>query len=67
MRLPRAPGALPSTAPIPRLGKLFIVAAVLGAVFLALGLGGEIVFFTVAGGIFLGDVALALIVGHHVS
>jgi small neutral amino acid transporter SnatA (MarC family) len=66
-RLPRAQGALPSTAPIPRAGKLFMTVLTFGTVFLGFGLMAEMPLFTLAGGILLGIVALALIVGHHVS
>src|SRR3954454_24342681 len=63
----RAPGALPSTAPIPRFGKVFIGVGVLGLTLVGLGVAQRnlpLVFF---GAGILAVVALAAVVGHHVS
>src|SRR3954465_15691906 len=64
---PRAPGALPSTRPIPRFGKLFIGLGVLGVTLVGLGVAQRntpLVFF--GAGILAGG-ALAAGGGHHVS
>jgi hypothetical protein len=66
-QLPMAAGAHPSSAPIPKSGKLFITCAVLGTIFLTIGLTERISILTLLGGTLLGIVALVLIVGHHVS
>jgi hypothetical protein len=63
----RAPDALPSTAPIPRIGKVFIALAALGLTLVGLGVAQRnlpLVFF---GAGVLAVVALAAVVGHHVS
>jgi hypothetical protein len=63
----RAPDALPSTGPIPRFGKVFIAISVLGLTLVGLGVAQRnlpLVFF---GAGILAVVALAAVVGHHVS
>jgi hypothetical protein len=62
-----AAGAVPSTAPIPRIGKLF-----LGSVIVGLGLlvGGALtpsVALLYAGLAVLGGVTLVSLIGHHVT
>jgi hypothetical protein len=64
---PLAAGALPSKAPIPPVGKLFIASALLGVALLAAGLvGGIPVIFYIGVGL-MAVVLLAALVGHHVS
>jgi hypothetical protein len=65
--LPMAPDALPSTAPIPRVGKLFIAAALLGVALVASGLVGGIALLIYIGVGVLAVVLLGALVGHHVS
>jgi len=63
----RAPDALPSTGPIPRFGKVFIAVGVLGLTLVGLGVAQRnlpLVFFGLG---ILAVVALAAVVGHHVS
>lgn len=65
--LPRAAGALPSTGPIPRLGKLFIAALVLGLALVASGIAvGNFPLLYFGLGI-VAVVVLVGIIGHHVS
>jgi hypothetical protein len=62
-----AAGAIPSNAPIPHVGRLFIVATVVGLFLLLLGLGTGAFPAAWIGGAILAVVIVALIVGHHVS
>ena len=67
LELPRAAGALPSTGPIPRAGKLFIAATLVGLVLIISGVAMRFPILLFAG---LGVLALVTIVGligHHVS
>jgi hypothetical protein len=59
--------AHPPTAPIPRIGKAFIASALLGLALVGLGLAGRNPKLICAGAGILVVVALALLVGHHVS
>ena len=63
----RAPDALPSTAPIPRIGKMFMVSAALGVGLIGFGLAGRNPLLLCFGAGVLVVLALAVIVGHHVS
>jgi hypothetical protein len=64
---PLAPGAHPSTAPIPAVGKLFIASALLGVGLVVLGIVGRNPVMIYIGAGVLGVVLLAGLVGHHVS
>ncbi len=63
----RAVDALPSTAPIPRIGKAFIASAVLGLTLVGLGVAWRSPLLLCFGAGVLAVVALTAIVGHHVS
>jgi hypothetical protein len=65
--LPRAAGALPSTGPIPRAGKLFIVAVFLGMLLVTSGIALHNYPVICIGAIVLAVVAVVAIVGHHIS
>jgi len=65
--LPRAPGALPSTGPIPHVGKVFIAALLLGLVLIAIAIGTHILPLLFFGLGVLAVVALVGLIGHHVS
>ena len=59
--------AHPPTAPIPRIGKAFIASALLGLALVGLGVAARNPALLYAGAGLLIVVALALVVGHHVS
>lgn len=65
--LPRAAGALPSTGPIPRLGKMFIAAVFLGMLLVTSGIATHNSPLICFGAGILAVVAVIAIVGHHVS
>lgn len=67
LKLPRAPGAHPSRAPIPRVGKLFIASLVAGLALVGTGIGMGVGSTLIAGLVLLGVVAVVAVVGHHVS
>jgi hypothetical protein len=62
-----AAGALPSKAPMPRIGKMFIASALLGLTLVALGVVESNPLLLYFGGGMLAVVAVGLIIGHHVS
>jgi hypothetical protein len=63
----RAANAIPSHGPIPRFGKAVIAAAFLGVTLVGLGVALRNPPLLYFGAGVLGMVALAVIVGHHVS
>jgi hypothetical protein len=65
--LPRAAGALPSTGPIPRAGKLFIAALILGLTLVATALATHNRPLLCFGLGVLAAVAIVAIIGHHFS
>ncbi len=67
LHLPRAAGALPSTGPIPRIGKMFIAALLLGLALVASGIAlGNNPLLCFGLGI-VAVVVLIGVIGHHVS
>ena len=63
----RAADALPSTAPIPRIGKAVIAASLLGLTLVGLGIAWRNPLLLCFGAGVLAVVALTAIMGHHVS
>jgi hypothetical protein len=63
----RSANAIPSTGPIPRFGKAVIAASLLGLTFVGLGVVWRNPPMLCFGAGVLAVVALAAIVGHHVS
>jgi hypothetical protein len=65
--LPRAAGAHPSSAPIPRIGKVFIGLLFLGLALMGAGAVERQPLLLITGAIVVGVVALVAVIGHHVS
>jgi ABC-type proline/glycine betaine transport system permease subunit len=65
--MPVAPGAHPSSAPIPRVGKLFIGSAALGMAMIVAGVAGGNARLILMGAVVLAVMAVVAVIGHHVS
>jgi hypothetical protein len=63
---PMAPNAHPSTAPIPRSGKLFILFTLIGLGLLVAGFGVKILLLIYIGGAILALILLLAVIGDHV-
>lgn len=62
-----APDAHPSSAPLPRAGKFFLVAALAGAAFLVIGLTSRNLTLTCVGAGILGTLLLTVVTGDLLS